>query len=666
MIFRSIKLSNFRQYKGNVTINFSTDENKNVTVLMGDNGSGKTTLLQAFNWCFYKDTSLQDKELLLNQIVYNDIYNKGINGESTREKVMVTIEFEHKNSRFICETSQIYEFNDNTNKIKKYPPDQRLYIIMQDGVTKKSINFTIDEIFPKKLSNYFLFDGERMENLSGTAEGKKDLSNAVTNMLGLDLIKNAIKYFNRVRGQFGAEMTSDHTTEMELINNRLKDNYEKKELTEQNIIKGEETIHDLRFKLKDYARQLEKFQEVKIFTRDRESYERDKSNTELRISNIKNDTIKEAALGLGDLLISKLLDKLQKDMEFEDLNTKGLEGIQSTLIDQLIERKECICGEKIELNDAKYKKLIDLKQYLPPQSLSGCIKQLYKEIANTIDSAEKLSETLKNKSNELIKENYNVHNYEKLIKEITTKIESFDNDEILRIEDGYQQVQKKLSEQERLYGATTQSLSYIQDQIKTDEKSRDSLVNKDESNKLIKMQIDVCDYSTEKLSNFFKTKEIGDRKELQSNVSELISLMLNQERKVELDDSYNFSIIDKNGNAVLSEGQEVVASFAFVGGIIKLAKRVLDKSEFVLFEEEEDSKFALVMDAPFAKLDSNHRNKVVTYIPKLTDQIILFTSDTQYDTTVQNALKERLGAYYELKYIENNITEVVGGDKNAL
>ena len=48
MLLRTLKLKDFRQFKGEQTISFATDPVKNVTVIMGENGSGKTTLAQAF------------------------------------------------------------------------------------------------------------------------------------------------------------------------------------------------------------------------------------------------------------------------------------------------------------------------------------------------------------------------------------------------------------------------------------------------------------------------------------------------------------------------------------------------------------------------------------------------------------------------------------------
>ena len=47
MLLKSLKLKDFRQFKGEQSVVFSTDPEKNVTIIMGENGSGKTTLLRA-------------------------------------------------------------------------------------------------------------------------------------------------------------------------------------------------------------------------------------------------------------------------------------------------------------------------------------------------------------------------------------------------------------------------------------------------------------------------------------------------------------------------------------------------------------------------------------------------------------------------------------------
>ena len=76
MLIKSITLHNFRQFKGKQKLEFSSDSDKNVTVLLGDNTFGKTTILQSFNWCLYgvadfpKDSN---PEVLLNLEVANEL-----------------------------------------------------------------------------------------------------------------------------------------------------------------------------------------------------------------------------------------------------------------------------------------------------------------------------------------------------------------------------------------------------------------------------------------------------------------------------------------------------------------------------------------------------------------------------------------------------------------
>ena len=68
MKFKKIILNNFRQYKGNIEIEFSVDPDKNITVVYGGITCGKTTLLQAFNWVLYGVANLQNKDKLFEQI----------------------------------------------------------------------------------------------------------------------------------------------------------------------------------------------------------------------------------------------------------------------------------------------------------------------------------------------------------------------------------------------------------------------------------------------------------------------------------------------------------------------------------------------------------------------------------------------------------------------
>ena len=95
MLLRSLKLKDFRQFKGEQCVTFSTDPVRNVTVIMGENGSGKTTLAQAFTWCLYGDTDFDDKVMLCKATAQAMLPN-------TEETVRVELALMHNGIDYLC------------------------------------------------------------------------------------------------------------------------------------------------------------------------------------------------------------------------------------------------------------------------------------------------------------------------------------------------------------------------------------------------------------------------------------------------------------------------------------------------------------------------------------------------------------------------------------
>lgn len=190
MLIKSIIMNNFRQFKGKQKLEFSTDSDKNVTVLLGDNTFGKTTILQAFNWCLYgvadfpKDSN---PDFLLNLEVANE--QAGI-----QQKCEVSVELilEHKDTEYIVLRKQAYI--DRAYGSWNALNSQLLVSYKENGITKQvregEEKNIINAILPQSLSGYFFFDTERVSDIST----RKDLSEAVRGLLGLAAVGNARKH----------------------------------------------------------------------------------------------------------------------------------------------------------------------------------------------------------------------------------------------------------------------------------------------------------------------------------------------------------------------------------------------------------------------------------------------------------------------------------------
>ena len=186
MLIKSLKMQNFRQFKGKTFVEFSCDPEKNVTIILGNNTFGKTTLLQAFNWCFYENVMFDNNpDFLLNLEVANSMNN----GDS--QTVSIEICVVHNSVEYAISRSQVYTCSNG--KVTGASKAQiKVSYKQKDGQTE-SIRMTeiprvIENILPKDLSTYFFFDTERVRSI-GT---RRDVADAVKGLLGLTVMDNAI------------------------------------------------------------------------------------------------------------------------------------------------------------------------------------------------------------------------------------------------------------------------------------------------------------------------------------------------------------------------------------------------------------------------------------------------------------------------------------------
>ena len=149
MIIKSITIENFRQYKNKNVIEFSTDPEKNVTVILGVNTSGKTTIIQAFNWCLYETTTFKSHDMLLNSELAASLPENGF------IDVRVQIVLVHEEKEFTIIRSQRFVRTFSGSKVRGEKSNLSVYYKEPNGnsypIKPYECANTINKIF---LSDY--------------------------------------------------------------------------------------------------------------------------------------------------------------------------------------------------------------------------------------------------------------------------------------------------------------------------------------------------------------------------------------------------------------------------------------------------------------------------------------------------------------------------------
>ena len=208
MIINKLEMCDFRQYIGLQEVEFSTDSEKNVTVLIGVNTSGKTTIIRAFEWCLYGKNGFEDTVLLNSEVRENmkveDVQETWVAVTFTHDEKVYTIK---RSQRYICVERHVENGKVVVELGKKPQEDIILEYLQKDGQTKSKIDKSnieesMNRVLPKDLSDYFFFGGER---ISGIAN-RTDLSKAVRGLMRLDVLENAYTHLRTVVKEFEGDI----------------------------------------------------------------------------------------------------------------------------------------------------------------------------------------------------------------------------------------------------------------------------------------------------------------------------------------------------------------------------------------------------------------------------------------------------------------------------
>ncbi len=681
MKIKSIKLHNFMRYKGDNELRFSTDTEKNVTVILGDNTFGKTTVAQAFRWGLYEtfnDTSYTKKKdiVLLNNEVIADM-----KATTSTEYVSVEIVIENDGEEIkYIRRAYFKKKSDNLSDmtVRQVGETMLTMQICEDGIwgdvisndgsnsskqyVRGCVQESIENMFPESLSNYFFFDGERWNDLKSKTEDIKSSVDTILGISGLMEMKNHLKDKPRnnvkslLRGKLKGTSGEYERLQADIISleNFISHNSELLNEKRLSIDTIQRTIDSTEKTLNDNRKIEEDQKECARIEQDINQYKRFQNEYYADIVKLLSNSSKYFA--------AQLLPELTNLLNQVDLEGKDIPGITVDTIDYLVEHDECICGTKFSQNRNAYDYIIKLKKLVPPEMLGGAAGKLQKMLEEWKRDTSSLVEDITNKA----------ENFEIATSTLDDKIDAKERLESRmdrKTNLGPVRIQNKQAKDNlRKFQIEISRLEIKIDEAKKaklqKEQELDNVAKYDEINAKIYRALEYVEAIYNKVSIIADGRKKNILADLNKIIGENFQQMFNDKEKyAKLEEDYKIHVYyHKVGNITnyeeehLSNGETIAINFVFIVSILELAKKYkeIEKENAEYGMENAILGLPLVLDGPFSALSNENTSLIAKRLPQFAEQVIIFMLDKDWEASGLNDYTLPEYCYRVIKEINSN------------
>lgn len=638
MLIKKLILNNFRQYIGKQSIEFSTDPKRNVTVLIGVNTSGKTTLIRAFEWILYNKNEFDDK-ILLNKNVADSMQV----GET--QAVTGTILLEHNGRDYEITRKQVYTCTGSSVRPSVSIPT--IMYVQPDGQTKTQIgsdfDTNIEGILPRALSNYFFFGGERV----GSISSREDIESSVKGLMGLDVLYNAMAHLRTVINKLKKSIDYSGNQSATNTQEKLEAAQRKKRECEDELTTVTEQLDYYQAEKEKYAALLRANEETAAAQRRREQLDSVIQGLQSRIERDKKDLV--AAFSRNGFVFFSLpvLREVVKMLNNASEETESVPEMTAASIDYILKRKVCICGTCISEGSAAERHLLAEKAKQPPESIGSLVRRYREQAMDYISSSEDYYTNIENKFATLRNDQRELgfriderNSLEESLKEAK---------DVSQLEKEYQNAERRLRDFDRQKNSLLESIGSCKRDIANYERSLEAYGKANQKNARIAMNIDYAQAVFDWVGEAYRVRESSVRSKLEEKVNSNFGNMYHGSRTITIDEKYRVKYIDVTTEE--SDGLKAVKSFAFVAGLVDLAKEALSSDK----SKEADigpQYYPLVMDAPFSNVDETHIRNISQILPASAEQVIIavMQKDWQQAAEIMNPV---VGKSYRIEKDRN-------------
>lgn len=633
MILNEIRLKDFRCFYGECKIEFSTDTERNVTLIYAENGVGKTTLLNALLWCFYGETTsrFEKKEDILNY----DAKKEG------RSLASVEVLFEHNCSHYIAKR---FFRSGNTSD------GGRSFVVARldrgGQVDISSPDTFINTVIPRDMAAHFLFDGEHAEVFLGE-KNSVSIRGAVRDILGCSLIETAIDDLQAISNQFRKQIPSTPATKkIEELNSRMDALGSQIDTAKEEIGRLEKSRQLTEEQIGDIDTKLRNTAAAKELQRSRERLTEQMRRVEKRQKGASDEVYKWLGEN-GRFIVSKKIT----EETFEFLNDESHRGripspYNEEFVKDVLEAETCICGAHLTPGSEAAKKVAKLLERAANQLMRDRITKVRGRLRSLKSERAKAPNRLVLAKERLAEANEEFASIEAQLGEIHDKLKGINFGDIAAREERREGLRKELSEIDRSIGAFSIGINNAERERAQIDRDINALAQQDNQTAIYAKRRNLCESIKGTLELQLVEEENHARKVLRASIRKILEATTRKALNLRMSDDYGISLVNSDGITLpKSSGENQLLGLAFTAALVEFARIRENAQDYKLLP---GTIAPLVLDSPFGQLDESYRHTTAEFIPKMSRQVVLLLSRSQGSEEVLSALQSHIGAEYLL------------------
>lgn len=659
----SIKLVNFRQYR-DCKVHLPLIKGKSIVVIQGVTGSGKSNLLNALSWCLYGE----EINLKKDERSWPLVNTLSVSGSRGPVEVQVQVDMGMEDGgkyRFLrrlrCEKVgkneiSVIPFTRRQDDVDiDLGPDQSQFQVFElpsggggDWEIRSHPNSIVRSIMPRKIREYFLFDGERLDEYfkqSDESDRKDRIKEEIFKVSQLDIVEKILDRLGTVNddirkeGSGGIEGGEELLESIERTKIELQEKQEELKKIDTDREKANASISRISDILKKYAA-------TQSLARERENLETRIKELAGKLEETEIEKYKHLSTS-GPLIYLKIgIGKTLKLIEKAGDDGKIPPQIQSQLLKQALKVGKCICGTSLISGDPRKqieKLLAEIPDIEPKTSEVIELNTLLKEIS---EKANEFLPLLKEINKEISTLRENLVDLRKQREEIGLRIQEVggtgSEENFVRLEEQRKEYEEVINESGVKKGGIQKERDILAESLVDLKKQYDEKMRKrGEMAELVAMS-EFCQKSVEVLENI-KSEIMGELREgIEKRTDQIFNdIHWKKYYEISIDKEYNVSVKDPSNREFLgnlSAGERQILAFAFLAAL----------------NVATGFQVPIVIDTPLARLAKDVKGNVVeNLVCALPNrQLILLVTDVEYSRDIREKLSQYTESEHKIDFKE--------------